>query len=161
MKILYIHRHAKAVKESCANDFDRNLRPSGIEDAHRMGRYIAHREFISERILASPAARAVQTARLISEHTGERILEDNRLYGAGWPAILSVLREQPSGIDAIRVLGHNPDLELLCCTLCGIRQGGIRLATCGIFCVSCEISSWENLREGTGMLEWSIRPVHL
>lgn len=161
MKTLYIHRHAKAVKEGYDHDFSRNLRPKGIEDAHRTGRYLKHRMFLAGLILTSPANRALQTAELIAEHTGERLIRDERLYGSGWQALLEVLKEQSDAVHTVRLVGHNPACEDLCAVLCGIRTGGIHLATCGILCVSCDVESWQELGGNSGMLEWSIRPVHL
>ncbi len=161
MKTLYIHRHAKAVKEGYDHDFSRNLRPRGIEDAHRTGRYLKQREFLADRIIASPANRAIQTAELIAEHTGEALIKSDALYGQGWLAILNVLKAQQDSVQSIRIVGHNPDCEDLCAALCGIRAGGIHLATCGIVCIACDIDGWHELGEQTGTLEWSIRPAHL
>lgn len=161
MKTIYIHRHAKAVKEGYDRDFSRSLRPAGIEDANHMGRYLKQRHFIADLIITSPAERATQTASLIAEHTGEKAIANRALYQEGWRSILSVLQEQPAHIQTLRIVGHNPDLEDLCAALCGMRQHGIHLATCGIVCISCDIDDWSELDEGKGLLEWSIRPVHM
>lgn len=161
MKTLYVHRHAKAVKEGYEHDFSRSLRATGLEDAHQMGRYLKHRHFSSDLILTSPAERAVQTARLIAEHTGEKLLVEDRLYGGGWRSILQVLQEQEAILKAVRIVGHNPDLEDLCGILCGIRNRGIHLATCGVVCISCDIDDWSDLDRDMGLLEWSIRPIHM
>lgn len=161
MKTLYIHRHAKAVKEGYDQDFSRNLRPRGIEEAHRMGRYLKHHGFIADAIVTSTANRALQTAQLISEHTGEGIHPSQRLYDQGWEALLEVIRALENGWSSVRIMGHNPDLEELCGSLCGIRSGGVRLATCGILCITCDILEWSELDKNTGVLEWSISPIHL
>jgi phosphohistidine phosphatase len=161
MKTLYIHRHAKAVKEGYEKDFSRNLRPRGIDDAHSVGRYLKHRELLADLIISSPANRALQTAELIAGHTGESLVTSDQLYEKGWLSVLEVLKAQSDSVQSIRVVGHNPDLEDLCAGICGIRSGGIHLATCGILCVSCDIISWSELGENTGTLEWSIRPGHL
>ncbi len=161
MKTLYLHRHGKAQKEGYEHDFSRSLRISGIEDANRMGRYLKHRDFLAELILSSPAERALQTAKLTSGHTGERIVEDDRLYGSGFLSVLGVLREQKRSLETVRIIGHNPDLEDLCGALCGLRRFGIHLATCGVICIRCDIEDWKDLNEGTCLLEWSIRPIHV
>lgn len=161
MKTLYLHRHGKAEKEGYEHDFSRSLRTSGIEDVNRMGRYLKHRDFLAELILTSPAERALQTARLIAGHTGEKIVEDHRLYGSGYLSILEVLREQKQSLETVRIIGHNPDLEDLCGALCGLRHSGIHLATCGVICIRCETDDWSDLNEGMGLLEWSIRPIHV
>ncbi len=161
MRILYIHRHAKAVKEGYEHDFSRSLRLKGIEDAHRMGRYLKHKDMLADLVISSPANRALQTAELVTEHTGEKLVKDERLYKGGWLSILSVLREQDAALQAIRIVGHNPELEELAAGLCGIRAGGIHLATCSVLCISCDIVAWDALETNTGALEWSIQPLHL
>lgn len=161
MKTLYIHRHAKAVKEGYDNDFGRELSLKGIEEAHFMGRYLKQRDFLADVILTSPANRALKTAELVAEYTGERLIKDDRLYSGDWSALLSVLHAQERGLRSIRIVGHNPALEKLCMGLCGIRSGGIHLATCGVVCVSCDIDDWHALEENKGRLEWSVRPSHI
>lgn len=161
MKTLYIHRHAKAVKEGYDHDFSRNLRPRGIEDAHRTGRYLKQHDLLADLIIASPASRALQTAELIARHTGEVLIKNEHFYGEGWLSLLGVLQKQADSLQTIRIVGHNPDCEDLCASLCGIRAGGIHLATCGIFCITCDIINWDELGENVGILEWSIRPAHI
>lgn len=161
MKTLYIHRHAKAVKEGYDHDFARNLRPKGIEDAHRMARYLKQRDFLADVIITSAASRALQTAELIAEQTGEPLMKDEHFYGEGWLSVMDVLKEQPKSVQSIRIIGHNPDMEELCMALCGIRKGGIHLATCAVLCITCNITEWQELGGDTGMLQWSIRPAHI
>lgn len=161
MKTLYIHRHAKAVKEGYAHDFSRSLQLKGIEDAHRMGRYLRHKELVAALVISSPANRALQTAELVTEHTGEKLVKDDRLYKQGWLAILSALREQDAALQSVRIVGHNPELEELAAALCGIRPGGIRMATCSVVAISCDIHSWDALEPASCFLEWSIRPLHI
>lgn len=161
MKTLYINRHAKAVKVGYDHDFKRSLRPRGLEDAHKLGRYLKHRGFLADQIITSPASRALQTAELIAEHTGEALIKNEHFYGEDWLSILGVLQQQAHSIESIRIVGHNPALEELSAKLCGIRAGGIHLATCGVLCISCDISEWHELAENVGTLEWSIRPAHI
>lgn len=161
MKILYVHRHAKAEKEGYERDRSRNLRPAGLEDAQHMGRYLKQRHFTADVILTSPAERALQTARLIAEYTGEKVVVDDRLYGGSWLSVLQVIQEQDPQLEAVRIVGHNPDLEELCAGLCGMDRNGIHLATCGVICISCDSRDWSALVGGKCVLEWSIRPIHV
>lgn len=161
MKILYLHRHAKAVKDGYEHDISRSLKPSGIEDAHRMGRYLHQRRFQADAVIASPASRAQQTARLLTEHTREPLRTDARLYGNGEAGLLQVLRELPESVAAVRLVGHNPDLEDLAAALCGFRPGAIHLPTCGVLCIQCGAGPWTALSDGGCTLEWHLGPAQL
>lgn len=161
MRTLYIHRHAKAVKHGYENDFSRDLLPKGMDDGHHMGRYLKRMDFLADLVITSPANRALQTAELVTQHTGERLVRDERLYQSQWNTLMDILREQAPSLQAIRLVGHNPELEELAAALCGIRPGGIHLATCGILCIQCDIDGWDELKENSGALEWYIRPMNL
>lgn len=161
MKTLYIQRHAKAVKSGYEHDFSRDLRPKGLEEAHQVGRFLKRHGLLADRLLTSPANRAVQTAKAVAEHTGERPVTESQLYDGGWEALLEVLRFQEDALGTIRLVGHNPDLEALCEYLCGIRPGGIHLATGSVVCIQCAVDCWRQLDAGTGVLEWVVRPGHL
>lgn len=161
MKTLYIHRHAKAVKEGYDSDFNRALKPSGVEDARRIGRFLKDRAVEAQLILCSPAQRAMQTAGLISSYTKEPIVADERIYAMGWEALMTAVHQQRQSWDALRIVGHNPDLEAYCSMLCGIAPGGIHLATGGIVCIQMPIGAWNEALPGSGHLRWMVVPALL
>lgn len=158
MKTVYLHRHGKAVKEFTGSDFARDLKPSGLADADRLGRYLRQRGFLADLLLTSPANRALQTAQLLAGQTHESVLTDPRLYGADAGTLLDILRGQPDTADTVRLVGHNPGLEDLGALLCGLRPGGIHLVTCGVLCIRIDTDRWASLAAGQGTLEWLIGP---
>ena len=71
MKTVLILRHAKSDwGDPGKADFDRPLAKRGLEDAPRMGEVLARFECVPDRILASPAQRAKQTAELVAKACG-------------------------------------------------------------------------------------------
>ena len=81
---LTLVRHAKTEPaHSDQEDWDRLLEPRGQRDAPEMGRRLKHRHMKPERILSSPAVRAIATATIIARELGvqaAKVQQDERLY---------------------------------------------------------------------------------
>ena len=66
---LTLIRHAKSSWDNSAlSDFERPLNKRGIKNAPLMGKIIKKRGLVFDQIIASPALRAITTARLIAEN---------------------------------------------------------------------------------------------
>ena len=71
MKRLVLIRHAKSSwKNPGLRDFDRPLNKRGKADAPEMGRRLAQRSLMPDRLLSSPAKRAIRTAEIIADAIG-------------------------------------------------------------------------------------------
>lgn len=67
MKTLFLVRHAKSSKdEVILPDQDRPLTDRGKSDVPKMGKRLAKRDVKPDRILSSPAIRALATAEVIA-----------------------------------------------------------------------------------------------
>lgn len=124
---LFIIRHGKAARQSdSGRDADRVLTDRG----HRQAAYLADRLLLSECrpavIVASPLARAQQTARPIAELLGIELRTDDRLATGSSPGrmidLIAELHDTDEGASAI--VGHNPDLSLLAARLLGAGWRG-------------------------------------
>jgi phosphohistidine phosphatase len=117
MKRLLLMRHAKAVPaDEGVADFGRQLAERGERDARRMGQRLRRRAAQPDRIIASPAERALRTAQLVAAEWGyavERIASDQRLYLAEPHEILTVIGAQHSDVTTLLIVGHNPGLTEL------------------------------------------------
>lgn len=114
MKTLILLRHAKSGwKDPVMRDFDRPLNEKGVKAAMAVGRK-AQREGISaDRLVASPAARVVQTLESflpVFQQTLEPVW-DRRIYLASPATLLDVARETPPSVGTLMLAGHNPGLE--------------------------------------------------
>ena len=145
MKRLVLIRHAKSSWNNPGlRDFDRPLNKRGKVDAPEMGRRLALRSLMPDRLLSSPAKRAIRTAEIIAGAIGfpaGRISRMDRLYGAGVTDLLDILRELNDGDDIVYLVGHNPGLTDLINSISSDFLDN--LPTCGVFCADFEISSWQ------------------
>src|SRR3546814_11188024 len=99
MRKLTIVRHAKASwGEAERSDFERPLYERGRRDAQRMAAWAQHAIGIPDRIISSPALRAITTARSFAETfciAEEQTVIKPRLYEAS----LSTQIRLPRGFD--------------------------------------------------------------
>jgi phosphohistidine phosphatase len=117
VKRLLLLRHAKAIgAEQPLADIARPLAERGKRDAERIGERLQRHQTPPGRMLASPAARTVQTARLAAAAFGqppEAIVIEPRLYLAELATLRTVITAQDSAIESLLLVGHNPGLSEL------------------------------------------------
>ena len=144
MKELILVRHAKSSwKDAALNDRDRPLNERGKRDAPEMGSRLAQRGYRPDRIVSSPAVRALETARTIAGKLGYAhgsIAVEERLYGAGVADLLHVIRGVDESAATLMLFGHNPGLTELANHL-GPRPIP-NLPTCGVLHLGFDTDAW-------------------
>lgn len=165
MKTILMLRHAKSDwGQPNLADFDRILAPRGLEDAPRIGRVLARFNCVPDKILASPAQRAKQTAQLVAEACGyeQPIQWEKPFYGGDSQTLLRAARELPDNIERVLLVGHNPTMEeTIAALLAGHqREDEIRLQvpTAGLACLDIPINEWPALQPGQAILRWFLIP---
>lgn len=116
MKTLTLLRHAKSGwDDPVARDFDRPLNGKGQRAAAMMGRHMKALGLAFDHVVASPAARVVETLAHVGEGYGSDLAPawDKRIYLASVPTLLDVVHELPEAADRVLLVGHNPGLEEL------------------------------------------------
>lgn len=150
MKALTLVRHAKSGwSDPKLADFDRPLNERGQRDLPASARRFAATYPAPERILTSPAVRALATARGFADALGiggDRMVEDRRIYGASHARLFTVLREQPETLDDLMLVGHSPGIADLAHALCGAPDG--KFPTCAILRLRIADRRWADLGEG-------------
>lgn len=115
MKTLTVLRHAKSGwDEPAARDFDRIVNDRGKRAAKTIGEYARTQGLKFDMIVASPAARVVDTLDIFQTAMGNENLEpkwDRRIYLASSASLLDVLRDIPDSATDVLMVGHNPGLE--------------------------------------------------
>ena len=144
MKTLTLARHAKSSwDDSSLPDRERPLNRRGEHDAPEMGRRIAGHGIRPSLIIASPALRAWETARIIAREINypiEFLQRENRLYLASLDTLLDTVVAQDEGFNNLMLVGHNPGLtEFANFLVPGICDN---LPTAGIFSVELETDDW-------------------
>lgn len=167
MKTLLVLRHAKASQDSPSNlDFDRPLNPRGRRQALALGRMMRERKLAVDSILASPAARVVETVSGLMEGSGESIEPafDRRLYNASPETLLDVIRGIDDNVERLLVVGHNPGLPHVLLQLADKDSDGLRgevaagFPTATLAEVRLAVERWRDVAPGSGRIVSQIRP---
>ncbi|MGH7587884.1 MAG: SixA phosphatase family protein [Gemmatimonadota bacterium] len=151
MKTLVLVRHAKSSwKDASLADRDRPLNDRGKRDAPRMGRRLAARGGAPDLVISSPAARALETARIIAAAVGypvDRIREDERIYLAGPAELIEAIHDLDDVDDRVFLVGHNPGLTELVNELSAPAVDNV--PTCGVVEFRLTGERWADLSRVT------------
>lgn len=142
-------RHAKSDWSHAVSDFDRPLNGRGEHDAPRMGAELKARGIGFDLVIASPANRALTTARAICNEIGypeEKIVQEQELYLSSPIEIIDVIRESDERFKRIAVVCHNPGLTMLANRLGGMKVDN--MPTCSVAIFECKPDSWRDLEPG-------------
>lgn len=152
MKYLYLIRHAKSSwDDENLKDIDRPLNDRGLHDAPLMGNVLKSMNKVPDKIVSSPAKRAIATAITIAEKVGykeEDILQDPTIYHSGLPELLKIISGFNNDWSKVFFIGHNPGFTQLAELITSDEFGNI--PTCGIVEIELEIDSWMEISSGIG-----------
>ena len=153
MKRLTLLRHAKTeTAHSGQDDWARELEPRGQKDAPEMARRLRERKLKPDRIITSPAVRALATANIFARELhipATKLVQDERLYLAAPKVILEVIREL-GGADAhLMIVGHNPGLTEFADRICAEREVD-NMPTCAIYTLEVDLADWSALAWNSG-----------
>ena len=113
---LLLLRHGKSDWSVDVDDFHRPLKDRGKRGAQQIGTWLAKNDLQPDRVISSPAERAINTAEKAIKAMGASardIVRDQRIYEAGVGALLRVLAEVPAEHRRVMLVGHNPGFENL------------------------------------------------
>jgi phosphohistidine phosphatase len=167
MKTVLLLRHAKSDwGQPDLADFDRPLNQRGFKDASLIGQILAGAECVPDKIIASPAKRAKQTAELVAGACGYKksIQWAERFYDGHSNDMLAALQSLSDTVQRPLLVGHNPTMEETASALLvgeskdwGSRLV-IRMPTAALLCLDLAIESWPNLQPGQAQLRWFVIP---
>ncbi|WP_298668677.1 histidine phosphatase family protein [uncultured Sphingomonas sp.] len=167
VKTLTLLRHAKSGwDDPVARDFDRPLNAKGRRAAKAMGRHMRSLGLAFDHVVASPAARVVETIGEVAIGYGAPIAPawDRRVYLASSAMLLDVIRETPADADRLLLIGHNPGLEDLVLLLVPHDDGALRGAveekypTATIAEMTFDIDDWADAAPARATLTRFVRP---
>jgi phosphohistidine phosphatase len=168
MKTLTLLRHAKSGwDDPVARDFDRPLNPKGQRAAAMMGRHLKAEGLEFDHVVASPAARVVETLAQVATGYGSDLAPhwDQRLYLASAATLLDVIHELPAGADRVLFSGHNPGLEELVLLLCAdnaLRDSvEVKFPTASLAEMRLDVAGWRDVKPGKAELLRFTRPRDL
>jgi phosphohistidine phosphatase len=170
MKTLTLLRHAKSGwDDPVARDFDRPLNPKGQRAAVAMGRYIRAQGLAFDHVVASPAARVVETLAHVGQGYGSDLAPewDKRVYLASSGTLLDIVHELPDAVEHVLLSGHNPGLEELVLLLTPDDESALRddveakFPTASLAELRFAVDRWNAVKPGAGELVRFIRPRDL
>ncbi len=160
MRLLTIVRHAKSSwSEPELKDFDRPLNKRGLSDAPKMGERLEKQGFAADRVICSPAKRALDTAIMICEeidYPQSSIILLNEIYDASTAMLQRIIESQPDTCHHIMMVGHNPGFESLCNFI--EPQSVARLTTCNIVQYQLNIDHWKDFHYAGGHCLFHLTP---
>ncbi len=77
------------------------------------------------------------------------------LYDSGAGQVLAELADIEPSCETLLIAGHQPTWSDLVYRLAGAR---VSFPTAAVACVRFESSSWRDLRDARGILEWMVTP---
>jgi len=159
---IVLFRHGPAETRDPArwpDDAARPLTPEGVELTRRAARGVARMEPGIERVISSPATRALDTANMLSSSLdlgSEPELLPALAPEGVWRRVLDWLADQPAE-SVVALVGHQPGLDLLAGGLLRTEgDGALVLKKAGACSITCEVPE-----PGRGQLRWWLRPAVL
>jgi phosphohistidine phosphatase len=147
MKTLTLIRHAKSSwKYPGLADYDRPLNKRGRRDAAMMAERLAARGFAPQRIITSPALRALRTAEAMAaaiDLSSRNVEIEPLIYGANVQDLLQLIQELATDEKWVALVGHNPEFTMLACRLSG--QLIENIPTCGVVESQFETNRWQDI----------------
>ena len=151
---LTLVRHAKTEPARPGQeDWDRVLEPRGQRDAPEMARRLKQISPKVDRVLSSPAVRAITTATIMTRELGvsaQKVQQDERLYLASPKDMLAVIRELGERSRHLMIVGHNPGMTEFADKISSER-GIDNMPTCAIYTLQFEIAAWSELEWDSGI----------
>jgi phosphohistidine phosphatase len=170
---LLLLRHAKSDWSKDADDHDRPLSPRGRKAAPGIARYMRSHEYLPEAVLCSTAQRTRETLDLLLAAWRKKpeVRYESAVYLADWPVLLANLKKAPTRASPLLFVGHNPGIEQLAIALAvqpkdaqeraRLQRLTQKFPTAALAVFDFEITSWRNLKPGSGQLVDYVRPKDL
>ena len=160
MRTLCIIRHAKTeVQQQGQLDFDRHLAHRAYSDAPEVVKVLKDKHLLPDKIISSPAMRAISTARIVAEKLGypENKIEQNSLiYNASVSTLLKVVQSLDDEFKTIFIIGHNPGVTLLSNILC--LPPIVHIPTSGVVCIEFDVKHWNVIKALSGKQKFFVYP---
>ena len=161
MKNLFLIRHAKSSWKNSEDldDLERPLNKRGERDAPFMAEIIQGKNIYPDKIISSPANRALTTAVIFAKQLRypiENIIIDENIYDSSikklWQVIQKIERENYD----VFLFGHNPFLTEIVNEFDNVRIDNV--PTSAIVKIEFDIIDWKDASIRTGIVKWMEYP---
>lgn len=156
-RYILICRHAETYEPyPLQPDFERELTPEGIRHAHETGKWIREQYQKVDAIIASPAKRASDTARILGSRLyfdQEQITYDPEIYNPKEAQLLKSISQLPDTVKNVLVVSHNPALTQFLRNL--VNKSLPYLEPAQVAVIKMELAHWSDIYITTGELAGS------
>ncbi len=160
MKRLVIIRHAKTEQFGYERDFARELTDRGINDVAKIVEDLKEWKVSPDRIISSPAQRAIHTAQLFAkgfEYPVDKIIEVEGLYfDYTTKDFIKLVQSTDIHIDNLFVIGHNPFMHYVAQNMSVDYDG--HMPTSSTVVLDFEVEDWADVEARTGLLFLHLYP---
>lgn len=160
MRLLTLVRHAKSSwDDPTLDDFERPLNERGRRDAPRMAAHVLRSLGRPDRMVSSPAVRALSTAQVFAEACGietDALRRQPRIYEASADTLLRLVRAFSDNDRHVMMFGHNPGFTELAHRLA--RCSFDDMPTCAVAQIGFDAKSWLDVDERGGTLRFYAYP---
>lgn len=160
MKRVVIVRHGKAVPYGYENDFTRDLRDRGKNDAKLISQELKTKGIVVDGIISSPAIRAIKTARIFAKNLDFNkgaIIEIEDIYeGYTTGDFLELIQQLPAEQNTVFFFGHNPGFYYYVCNLLQEFYGD--MPTSSTVGIDFDVNSWQEVETRSGKLAFHLVP---
>lgn len=151
-KRLLIVRHAKSDwGDASLGDFNRPLNQRGLRDCVDMSHRIAMQKLIPEKLVSSPALRALTTCKLMAidwNKDVDAIETQAKIYEANVKDLLKIVNELDDKENYVAVFGHNNAITDFAVYL--TDEDIFNIPTCGMALIEFPFESWNMVSKNTG-----------
>lgn len=172
-RTIVLLRHAKAESANGIPDIDRSLTERGGADAAAAGTWLAHRGYLPDLVICSPAQRTRQTWHRLAVALAESaasgsagaeptavapassapaVRYETAMYNGGAGDLLNLIKTAGESVSSVLLVGHNPAISQLSVLLDPVGGGDFDgLRTSGI-AVHRFNGAWAECEAGTAPL---------
>lgn len=152
-KNLYIVRHGKSTRDyGDISDIDRPLTERGINDGYTMAERLLVQDKIPDKIISSPAVRALHSATIFARTFNfpyNEIIVNEGFYLAGTNIILDIIKQTEGSINSLMIFGHNPAFIDLANYF--LKSKIDNMPTAGIVGLKLELNTWSEIDQVKAM----------
>lgn len=160
MKRVVIVRHGKSVPYGYDDDFNRDLRERGKNDAKLVSQELKKQEIFPDEMISSPAKRAIKTARIFAENLNfkkRNIIEIEDIYdGLTTSEFLGIIHNLPEESETAFFFGHNPGFYYFVSNLLESFYGD--MPTTSTVGIDFDVESWKEVEARSGKEAFHLVP---
>lgn len=160
MKTVILVRHGKASHDDLSvSDVQRPVTAEGRRRTKKIAKYLSARQTQIDKIITSPAVRAVETAKILGKELGieeKDFLVEKKVYGAHPDTFYDILFALPDDLNHVMIVGHNPGIEMFAFQF--LKMPVESLPTSGVVAIKFNTGDWTEVASCKSEVEFTVFP---